>query len=48
MTEKMSGSVIEPPKLVYLDAQASTPLCEEAAVSMRRYVESDGGGLNGG
>ena len=30
-------------KLVYLDAQASTPLCEEAAVSMRRYVECEGG-----
>ena len=31
------------PKLVYLDAQASMPLCEEAAESMRRYVESEGG-----
>ena len=33
--------------LVYLDAQASTPLCEEAASSMQRYVESDRKGEGG-
>ena len=29
--------------LVYLDAQASMPLCQEAAVSMRRYLASERG-----
>ena len=30
-------------ELVYLDAQASTPLCEEAAESMRLYAECEDG-----
>ena len=30
-------------KLIYLDAQASTPLCQEAVASMRRYLEDEDG-----